>query len=171
MKRVARDEGRPPPAQTTVVVEDVVNSDPSCGNTCRTDDPIRTGTGPSVRASRWKQLLVTVHDALAALDVRLGREPASTLTGPFESAPATRSRDRCEACRTSLGRPIHLQLDSASRTVRRLHRPPRWPITHPAVRSCGCTTLSAPAHVTAIMTNRIYAVYAAGSLLHAVYAI
>jgi hypothetical protein len=68
----------------------------------RTGAPIRTGTGRSDRASRWKQLLVTVRDAIAALDVRLGREPPSTLTGSLESAPATRSRECCEACRTSL---------------------------------------------------------------------
>ena len=63
--------------------------------------PIRTGTGPSDRASRWKQLLVAVHDPIAALDVRLGREPASTLTGPLESAPVTRGRVPGVACHTS----------------------------------------------------------------------
>jgi hypothetical protein len=85
-----------------VVVEVAVKRGPSCGSSSRTDDPIRTGTGHSDRASRWKQLLVTVDDAIAALAVRLGREPASTLTGSLESAPATRGRRADEACRTSL---------------------------------------------------------------------
>jgi hypothetical protein len=61
-----------------------------------------TGTGRSNRASRWKQLLVTLDNVIAALDARLGRESASTLNRfARRSAPATRSRDRRDAWRTA----------------------------------------------------------------------
>jgi hypothetical protein len=84
------------------VVEVAVESGPSCGSTPRSAGPTRMGTDPSDRASRWKQLLVAVHDAIAALHVRLRRVPAATLTGRLETEPATRGRDPGEAWRTSL---------------------------------------------------------------------
>jgi hypothetical protein len=84
------------------VVEVTVESDPSCGSTPRSAAPTRTDRDRSVRASRWKQLLVAVHDAIAVLHVRLRREPAATLTGRLETEPATRGRDPGEAWHTSL---------------------------------------------------------------------
>jgi hypothetical protein len=84
-----------------VVIQVAVKSAPSCGSTRRTGGPIRTGRDPSDRASRWKQLLVAVHGPIAALDARLRGEPSPTLTGPLETAPGLRDRDRCETSRTS----------------------------------------------------------------------
>src|SRR5712671_4141491 len=77
--RWATRVARWPIDSAAVVIEVAVESDPSCGSTPRTGDRNRTGTGPSDRASRWKQLLVTVHDAIAALDVRLRRNPRRRL--------------------------------------------------------------------------------------------
>lgn len=102
--RWATRVARWPIDSAAVVVAVAVKTGPSCGSTPRTGDPIRTGTGHSDRASRWKQLLVAVDEAIAALDVRLGREPPSTLTGLLETAPATRSRRAVEACRTSVAK-------------------------------------------------------------------
>src|SRR6266540_3918759 len=87
---------------SVVIVAVAVKSGPNHGNTPRTAGPIRRGTGPSDRASRSKQLLVAVDDAVAALDVRLRREPAATLTCSLERTSATRGRDWSESCCTSL---------------------------------------------------------------------
>jgi hypothetical protein len=62
------------------------------GNKTYSEPPTRTGRDPSDRASRWKQLLVAVDDAIASLHVRLGREASSPLASSLESAPATRGR-------------------------------------------------------------------------------